>query len=125
MRDMQKVLERWGGWAASDCSGVDYSHVAAGFKGLLPQTGKARLSCTDDDALIIEGCMARLRNTRPSEYSLLVAHYLYGLSKRKLAKAWKKDEKIIRIEIQMAEGFIDGCLSMLDIQLEMDIELTA
>ncbi|MBJ3974399.1 antitermination protein Q, partial [Salmonella enterica subsp. enterica serovar Corvallis] len=25
-----------------------------------------------------------------------------------------------RIEIQMAEGFIDGCLSILDVKLEMD-----
>ncbi|RAL75294.1 phage antitermination Q family protein [Enterobacter hormaechei] len=50
----------------------------------------------------------------------MVAHYLYGISKRKIAKARKKDEKLIRIEIQMAEGFIDGCLSMLDIKLNMD-----
>ncbi|EEU9450331.1 antitermination protein Q, partial [Escherichia coli] len=34
--------------------------------------------------------------------------------------AYKKDEKLIRIEIQLAEGFIDGCLSMLDIRLEME-----
>ncbi|ELY5861518.1 antitermination protein Q, partial [Cronobacter sakazakii] len=54
MRDIQRVLELWGGWAASDSSGVDYSPIAAGFKGLLPQTNKTRLSCTDDDALIIE-----------------------------------------------------------------------
>ncbi|EHV72412.1 phage antitermination Q family protein [Escherichia coli 1-110-08_S4_C2] len=49
-----------------------------------------------------------------------MAHYLYGISKRKLARARKKDEKLIRIEIQMAEGFIDGCLSMLDVKLEME-----
>ncbi|EOM9823858.1 antiterminator Q family protein, partial [Escherichia coli] len=35
-------------------------------------------------------------------------------------RARKKDEKLIRIEIQMAEGFIDGCLSMLDVKLEME-----
>ncbi|MBZ7597506.1 DUF1133 family protein, partial [Klebsiella variicola] len=113
MRDISLVLERWGAWAAMDSSGVDYSHIAAGFKGLLPQTSKTRLCCSDDDALIIEGCMARLRDRKPYEYSLLVAHYLYGISKRKIAKARKKDEKLIRIEIQMAEGFIDGCLSIL------------
>ncbi|EIJ9085523.1 DUF1133 family protein [Citrobacter freundii] len=123
MRDIQMVLERWGGWASSDNSGVDYSPIAAGFKGLLPQTSKTRLSCTDDDALIIEGCLARLKNRKPYEHSLLVAHYLYGISKRKIAKARKKDEKLIRIEIQMAEGFIDGCLSMLEIRLEMDAEV--
>lgn len=79
-----------------------------------------RLSCTDDDGLIIEGCLAKLKKRKPDEYSLLVAHYLYGISKRKIAKARKKDEKLIRIEIQMAEGFIEGCLSMLDVCLEMD-----
>jgi hypothetical protein len=57
---------------------------------------------------------------KPYEHSLLVAHYLYRISKRKIAKTRKKDEKLIRIEIQMAEGFIDGCLSMLDVRLEMD-----
>lgn len=121
MRDIQMVLERWGGWAASDSSGVDYSPIAAGFKGLLPQTSKTRLSCSDDDALVIEGCLARLQKKKPYEHSLLVAHYLYGISKRKIAKARKKDEKLIRIEFQMAEGFIEGCLSMLDIKLEMDL----
>ncbi|EFB2159229.1 antitermination protein Q [Escherichia coli] len=123
MRDIQMILERWGVWAASDNSGVDYSPIAAGFKGLLPYTSKKRLACSDSDALIIESCLARLKQKRPDEHSLLVAHYLYGISKRKLAKARKKDEKLIRIEIQMAEGFIDGCLSMLDISLEMDPEV--
>lgn len=123
MRDIQKVLELWGGWAANDSAGVDYSPIAAGFKGLLPQTGKSRLSCTDDDALIIEGCLARLKKRKPNEHSLLVAHYLYGMSKRKIAKALKKDEKLIRVEIQMAEGFVEGCLSFLEVQLDMDIHL--
>ncbi|EQZ64786.1 hypothetical protein G985_02736 [Escherichia coli UMEA 3671-1] len=121
MRDIQMVLERWGAWAASDSSGVDYSPIAAGFKGLLPYTSKKRLACADSDALIIEGCLARLKQKRPDEHSLLVAHYLYGISKRKLAKARKKDEKLIRIEIQLAEGFIDGCLSMLDLTLDLDV----
>lgn len=61
MRDIQMVLERWGSWAASDSSGVDYSPIAAGFKGLLPYTSKTRQACSDSDALIIEGCLARLK----------------------------------------------------------------
>lgn len=120
MRDIQMVLDRWGAWAARDSSGVDYSPIAAGFKGLLPYTSKTRQACSDSDALIIEGCLARLKQKRPEEHSLLVAHYLYGISKRKLAKARKKDEKIIRIEIQMAEGFIEGCLAILNVSLDMD-----
>lgn len=120
MRDIQMVLERWGGWAASDSSGVDYSPIAAGFKGLLLPTSKTRISCTDDDALIIEGCLARLKKRKPYEHSLIVAHYLYRVSKRKIAKVQKKDEKLIRIEMQMAEGFIEGCLCMINAKLDLD-----
>ncbi|WP_436875953.1 antiterminator Q family protein [Siccibacter turicensis] len=120
MRDISLVLERWAGWASSDNAGVDYSPIAAGFKGLLPQTGKTRLSCSDDDALVIESCLAQLQKRKPQEYSLLVAYYLYRISKRNLAKSQRRDEKSIRIEIQMAEGFIEGCLSMLNITLECE-----
>lgn len=120
-RDIQLVLDLWSGWAANDNSSIDYSPIAAGFKGLLPQTSKNRLSCTDDDGLIIESCLAKLKIKKPYEYSLLVANYLYGIPKRKIARAQKKDEKIIRIEIQMAEGFIEGCLSMLSVKLDMDL----
>ena len=121
MRDMQKVLDLWGAWAASDSCNIDYSPIAAGFKGLLPQTSKTRLECTDNDGLIIEGCMARLNKKRPYDYQLLVVHYVYGVSKRKMAHHRKKSEKQIRVEIQLAEGFIEGCLSMLDVSLEMDL----
>ncbi|EJC8215930.1 antiterminator Q family protein [Citrobacter freundii complex sp. 2024EL-00228] len=121
MRDMQKVLDLWGAWAASDSCNIDYSPIAAGFKGLLPQTSKTRIACTDNDGLIIEGCMARLNKKRPYDYQLLVVHYIYGVSKRKMAHQRKKSEKQIRIEMQLAEGFVEGCLSMLDIPLEMDL----
>lgn len=119
-RDIPCVLERWGAWAASDSSGVDYSPIAAGFKGLLPCTSKMRQACSDADGLIIDGCLALLKKKKPYEHSLIVAHYLYGISKRKIAKARKKDEKLIRIEIKMAEEFVEGCLSVRDVKLDMD-----
>lgn len=123
MRDMSQVLERWAGWARSNRSGVDYSPIAAGFKGLLPQDSKMTLSCTDDDGLVIESCLAKLRARRPDEHELIVLHYFYNISKRKLAQRAKCDEKMIRIQVQMAEGFIEGCLAWLDVRLEMDPEL--
>lgn len=123
MRDMSQVLERWAGWARSDRSGVDYSPIAAGFKGLLPQDSKLTLSCTDDDGLVIESCLAKLRTRRPDEYELIVLHYFYNISKRKLAQRVKCDEKMIRIQVKMAEGFLEGCLAWLDVRLEMDPEL--
>lgn len=122
MRDIQLVLERWGSWAAGDHSGVDYSPIAAGFKGLLPQISKTRLSCCDDDGLIIEGAMAQLKRRRPDEYHLVLLHYVFNMPKRAIARSFKKDEKLIRIGLNMGENFVEGCLAMLDVRLEMDPE---
>lgn len=47
-------------------------------------------------------------------------HYIKDISKRALVRKLKRSEGMIRIKFQMAEGFIDGCLSMLDVRLEMD-----
>lgn len=120
MRDIKRVLELWGAWAASDSYHVDFSRIAAGFKGLLPQTSKNRIMCSDNDGLIIEGCMARLIKKRPYDYHLLVGYYVYMISKRKMAKHLKKSEKQIRVEMMLAEGFIEGCLSMLELRLDSD-----
>lgn len=120
MRNISSVLDRWASWALSDNLGIDYSSIAAGFKGLITQASQSGQPCSDNDGLIIERCLAKLRDKKPEEYAVLIAYYLYGVSKRKIAKRARKDERLIRIEIQMAEGFIEGCLSMLDVKLEMD-----
>ena len=119
MRDIQLVLERWGVWAR-ESAGVDYSPIAAGFKGLLPAVPSRKNSCCDNDGIIVDGCVAKLKRVRPDEYDLIIRHYVFDQPKRAIARAKKKDEKIIRISMQMAEGFVDGCLAMLEINLEMD-----
>ncbi|MDN0109627.1 antiterminator Q family protein [Yersinia mollaretii] len=122
MRDIQLVLERWGVWA-KDNSGLDYSSIAAGFKGLLPYTTSSRPSCCDDDGLAIDGCISRLKHHRPDEWELIIRHYIYNQSKRAIARQQKKNERAIRISLQLAEGFVDGCLAMTNIRLEMDPEI--
>ncbi|WP_235192749.1 antiterminator Q family protein [Erwinia mallotivora] len=47
-------------------------------------------------------------------------HYIRDISKRALGRKLKLSQGIIRIKFQMAEGFIDGCLSMLEVELKMD-----
>ncbi|MBD8163291.1 antiterminator Q family protein [Erwinia persicina] len=74
MRDMKYILECWGGWAASEGAGVDYSSIAAGFKGLLPADSNQRPSLTDYDGIIIDSCIAKLKKFKPEEYELVVAH---------------------------------------------------
>lgn len=120
MRDIQMVLERWGNWSKHRVeTEVGYSPIAAGFKGLLPEGG-AMSMCTEDDALIIDGCMARLKLKRPEEYNLIFDHYVKNISKRAIGRRLRLSEGMVRIKFQMAEGFVEGCLAMLDIKLEMD-----
>lgn len=120
MRDIQLVLERWGQWA-KDNSGVDYSPIAAGFKGLLPNTGKSKPSCCDNDGLIVDGAVGRLKKVRDErELGVIMLHYRYGVSKSEIARRWKVSEGNIRQKLMMAESFIEGCLAMTGAALEMD-----
>lgn len=120
MRDIQQVLMRWGGWAREHPS-MGYSHIAAGFKGLLPHTAKNRLSCCDEDGLAVDRAVARLQAIRqPEELELILRHYVYGESKSAIARGWKCSEGRVRQQMQIAEGFIDGCLSHEEIKLQME-----
>ena len=122
MRDIQMVLKRWGGWGASDSSGVNYSPVAAGFKGLLPQTCKTRLSCSDNDGLIINGAMARLKKHDPFLCVMLEWYYIHCIPVRIMGTKLGISHTQVLKRLQAAEGFIEGCLAMVDVTLEMDIE---
>jgi len=114
--DMYEVLSRWGVWAR-ESSGIDYSPIAAGFKGLLPPTSSEKESCNDDDGLLIDGCVARLKRYKPDEYDLVIAHHVYGMSLRKIAKKRKCSDGTIRKEMQAAEGFVGGCIAMLGLDI--------
>ncbi|MBL5904430.1 antiterminator Q family protein [Serratia fonticola] len=118
MRDMYEVLSRWGVWAR-DNQGIGYSSIAAGFKGLLPQQSTGKQSCNDDDGLVIDSCVARLQKHKPDECELVIQHHLYGVSLRKIAKRRKCSDGTIRKSMQNAEGFVGGCLAMLDIKLDI------
>ncbi|MGK6793716.1 antiterminator Q family protein [Serratia marcescens] len=115
---MYEVLSRWGVWAR-ESSGIHYSPIAAGFKGLLPHASNGKLSCCDDDGLVIDGCVARLKEYKPDEYDLVIAYHVYGMSLRKIARIRKCSDGTVRKEMQTAEGFIRGCLAILDIELNM------
>lgn len=114
MRDMYEVMDLWGAWAAADSSGVNWQPIAAGFKGLIPHGKKTRLQCNDDEGIMIDGCVARLKQYKPKEYELVIAHFVIGISLRKIAKKRKCSDGTIRKEIYTALGFINGCYSMLN-----------
>ncbi len=122
IRDIQKVLERYGAWASHSEQGLYYSSVAAGFRGLLPSSQRSRPSCCDDDGLAINGAMACLKKRDPYLHVLLEWHYVLGLPVRAIGTKLGISHTLVLKQLQMAEGFIDGCLSMMDIKLDIDLE---
>lgn len=113
MRDMYEIMDRWGAWAASDNSGVDWQPIAAGFKGLLPHGKKTRQQCDDDEGIMIDGCVARLRMCKPEEYELIIAHFVIGMSLRAIAKKRRCSDGKIRGELRSAMGFVEGVLCII------------
>ncbi|CNH66515.1 phage antitermination protein [Yersinia enterocolitica] len=112
-RDIQHILELWGAWAANDNSHIDWQPVAAGFKRLLPHTKKSRPQCNDDEGIMVDGCVARLKMYKPEEYELVVLRYVCGVSLRMIAKRRKCSDGTVRKEMQTAHGFICGCLAVI------------
>ncbi|EEY8549776.1 antitermination protein [Escherichia coli] len=120
MRDIQMVLERWGAWAANEGGSVYYSPIAAGFKSILPFSGKVRPICSDDDGLIISSAMNALKKKDPYLCTLLELHYIHSISARNIAKRQGISHTQILKRLQKAEGFIDGCLSIMNAKLDVD-----
>ncbi|CNL50997.1 antiterminator Q family protein [Yersinia enterocolitica] len=118
MSDIQTILARWGVWAREH-SHLDYPHIANGFKSLVAG-GKVAASCCDNDGLALDNIIGNLqRASREKELELIVRHYVYGQSKSSIARLKKYNEREIRRQLQMAESFIEGCITQSDISLEM------
>ncbi|MBF0035842.1 antitermination protein [Citrobacter freundii] len=122
MRDIQKVLDRWGAWAAGGGDTVDYAPIAAGFKGLLPATRKSRVSCCDDDGIMISAAMNTLKKKDAYLCALLEMYYIRQIPLRALGDKLGISRNLVAMRLQCAEGFIDGCLAALGAPLEMDRE---
>lgn len=123
MRDIQLVLERFGGWAANNTESVTWPSIGAGFSGLIPNKVKSRPQCCDDDALIIDSCLSRLKQNRPEAHDLLLDYYVFGLTFIKLAEKHHCSDGHIGKKLQNAEGCIEGMLMHLGVKLEMDREV--
>lgn len=120
MRDIQQVLERWGAWVVNNREDVELPSIAAGFKGLIPNKVKSRPQCSDDDAMVICGCMARLKKNSEDQHDLLVDYYVLGKTFITLARQHSCSDGTIGKRLQGAEGVVEGMLMALDVKLEMD-----
>ncbi|MBQ0266756.1 antiterminator Q family protein [Providencia huaxiensis] len=111
--DIHELVSKWGAWAAADHSDVDWPSIAAGFKGILPIVGSHYDQCNDDDGILIDTCVAKLKQYCYEEYEIVVLHYIYRASLRNIAKYKKCSDGTIRKKMQTALGFINGIISII------------
>ncbi|MFX0630136.1 antiterminator Q family protein [Escherichia coli] len=71
---------------------------------------KTRQQCDDDEGIMIDSCVARMRKYKPEEYELIIAHFVIGISLRSIAKKRKCSDGSIRKQLQAAIGVIEGIL---------------
>lgn len=121
-RDIQKILLHWGGWVVHGRAGLGWASVAAGFKGLVSRTRIRKLSCCDEDGLIIDSCVARLRTAgMAQECDFIECYYSKGMSKRAIGRKYRLNEGEVRRRMAVAESFILGCLAVSGEMLELDL----
>ncbi|MBD1228980.1 antiterminator Q family protein [Xenorhabdus griffiniae] len=120
MRDMRMILNQWGAWAGNGNSDVDWSPIAAGFKGLVPSTRKSRTQCCDDDGIAIDAAVLRLKKYNAYYFQLIVMHYIKALPLRAMGNKLGISHNEVAKRLQAAEGFIEGVLAVSGIILEFD-----
>ncbi|SFN67164.1 antiterminator Q family protein [Xenorhabdus japonica] len=121
-RDMQKILLHWGGWVVQGRVNIGWKSVSAGFENAVTYSGNNKLSCSDEDGMIIDSCVAKLRNVgMAQECDFIEHHYVSGMSKRAIGRKFKLGESEVRKRMLVAESFILGCLEALDEPLEIDL----
>ncbi|WP_179038251.1 antiterminator Q family protein [Limnobaculum xujianqingii] len=122
-RDMQSVLERWGRWAESEeyCSLVDWPALSV-IPGCKPTSGKP--VCSDEDGLVIDTCVAHMSTVRSEEDILILGlRFIGGRSLRQIAEIMCLPMFGVRTSLRASEEFLEGCLVVQGIQLNMDPEV--
>ncbi|MBD2811781.1 antitermination protein Q [Xenorhabdus sp. Vera] len=121
-RDMQKILLHWGGWVVQGRVNIGWKSISAGFKDAVSYTSSNKLSCSDEDGMIIDSCVAKLRSVgMAQECDFIEDHYVKGISKRAIGRNFKISESEVRKRMLVAESFILGCLEILNEPLELDL----
>lgn len=126
MRDIRKVLQRWGEWAANEENRSAWPPVCATFREVLPGKSSLRPSCSDDDGMIIDTCVSRLHAAgRDAEREVLFAYYVLRLPLRDVADVLETNRMQVRNRLVAGEGFVNGGLVALGVRLDMDLVLKA
>lgn len=122
-RNMQEVLERWGRWAAREeyCSLVDWPSLSI-LPCHKPQPGKP--GCTNEDGIVVDTCIAHMSKICKADYlQILGQRFIGGHALRRIAKDVCTSKDSVVMSLRTSEAFVEGCLTMLAVHLDMDLEV--
>ncbi|NUF48636.1 antiterminator Q family protein [Gilliamella sp. ESL0250] len=107
MRETKEILTAWKNTRILKRMGTEYPSKSAGFNGA-PIDFDYRQYLTEDEAEIVDDAVLILKNDNYSQWIVLTAYYLRGVSCNAQAKAiGKRPHDIINL-LNQAEMFIRG-----------------
>lgn len=113
MKNVSVILQRWGAWVRQYPESPFYRVPACRYQ-YPSKTDKVVLPCSEENAALIIRVMTQFSRVCPEQtMETLLLHYVSGYSKSALARRRKCSEGRIRQEMQVAEGFIEGGLSLI------------
>ncbi|EAA7254623.1 antitermination protein [Salmonella enterica subsp. enterica serovar Newport] len=104
------ILDGWGAWAAAGNSSIKWRQVADKYRDVVPYGKKSRRQCNNDEGRMIDEWVLKLRQYKNDEYELIIAHFVIGISLRKIAKKKKCADGTIRKKLQAVMGLLEGML---------------
>lgn len=108
-------MDCWGAWAVAGNSSINWQQVADKYKDVVPHGKKLRRQSSDDEGRVIDEWILRLRQYKIDEYELIVAHFVIGVSLRKIAK-----ERNVRMGLleknTSSDGSIGGSINALTVR---------
>lgn len=114
LTDTQFLLEQWAKWVLSGgVASIGYPSIQP-FRQLLGSSVKG-ITITDDEALLIDATVARLKKRDPEMGKIVVTYYLSsagGMGVVKLAQHLKMPEKRVRILLEAGTAWVDGALDL-------------
>jgi hypothetical protein len=107
MDDIKTILTMWGNWAR--CStGTEMSRINVSFKNLINDSTSSSLRIDDQQGMLVDSAVVRLKKFDELAYNLVIYHYVYRISQSKLAKQIGKAQSYVTGILRIAEAFIAG-----------------
>ena len=87
---------------------------------MIPSSRRSQEQCSDDDGLKINKAVLHLKINNSYLFQLVIMYYVKNYPLRSMASKLGISHNEVAKRLLAAEGFIEGCLSVDNVKLDMD-----